>query len=102
MHLSKFHPLPLKMPSYSLQHLHALLRHTLRISTTDGRVFIGTFAGTDQPLNVLLANAEEYRIGPDESPNGRFVGQILVPWRLVEKVEAQGEAGDFAQGVGVL
>lgn len=69
-------------------HLKSLLRQTLRISVVDGRVFIGSFFGTDKPLNIILADAEEYRVGLDENPGGRFVGQILIPWRLVMKVEA--------------
>lgn len=79
------------LPPSALQHVKGLLNQMLRIAITDGRIFIGTFAGTDKPLNILLINAEEYRIGPDENPDGRYVGQVLIPWRLVVKVEAQGE-----------
>jgi len=62
----------------------------LRIVTSDGRVFIGTFVGTDQLLNVLLVNTEEYRVHPtaNANPNGRFVGQVMIPWRLIMQVEA--------------
>ncbi|KZT08967.1 uncharacterized protein LAESUDRAFT_723272, partial [Laetiporus sulphureus 93-53] len=77
----------------SIQRLKALLRKTLRVTIQDGRIFLGTFVGTDKHLNILLVNSEEYRIGPDAvdgDPNGRFVGQILVPWRLVQKVEVGG------------
>ncbi|TEB26326.1 hypothetical protein FA13DRAFT_1576845, partial [Coprinellus micaceus] len=70
-----------------LQRLQSFLRQPLRISIGDGRIFLGTFAGTDKPLNLLLANAEEYRIGVTEV-EGRYVGQVLIPWRLVTKVEA--------------
>jgi hypothetical protein len=41
--------------------------------------------GTDQLLNIILVNAEEYILGNDSS---RFVGQIMLPWRLVIHVEA--------------
>lgn len=76
----------------SIQLLKSLLRATLRISVADGRLFIGTFVGTDKAMNVLLVNTDEFRLGVDENPDGRFVGQILVPWELVKKVEAQGDA----------
>ncbi len=83
----------------ALRRLESLLRHVLRISVNDGRIFIGTFAGTDKPLNILLINAEEYRIGLTENPSGRFVGQIMIPWKIVTKVEAQGDAADFESDV---
>src|ERR1700722_18833504 len=50
--------------------LKLLLRHPLRISVADGRVFIGTFVGTDQPLNILLVNTDEYRPGFKEDVGG--------------------------------
>ncbi|KAJ7259625.1 hypothetical protein C8J57DRAFT_1270784, partial [Mycena rebaudengoi] len=53
-----------------LDRLSDLLTQMLRITITDGRIFIGSFAGTDQPLNVLLLNADEFRLGPDENPTG--------------------------------
>ncbi|KAG5636552.1 hypothetical protein H0H81_007682 [Sphagnurus paluster] len=66
----------------ALARLKALLRRIVRVTITDGRIFIGTFAGTDQPLNILLVNAEEYRLGIEENPEGRYVGQIVIPWNL--------------------
>nr|GAT43966.1 predicted protein [Mycena chlorophos] len=76
----------------AIARLQDLLTRMLRVTTTEGRVFIGSFAGTDKPLNILLLNCDEYRIspGPDDNPDGRYVGQILVPWRLVVKVEMHG------------
>jgi len=71
--------------------MQSYLQKPIRISTTDGRVFLGTFAGTDKPLNLLLSNAEEYK--PAKSGGGmlegRYVGMVLVPWRLVVKVEGE-------------
>lgn len=64
-----------------------LLKETVRIVTSDNRVFIGTFVGTDQLLNILLVNTEEYILGTD-TPAGRYVGQVMVPWRLTIQVEA--------------
>jgi len=74
----------------SIRNLKSWLRQTLRVTISDGRIFLGTFVGTDQQLNILLVNSEEFRIGADYvdgDPNGRYVGQILVPWRLIRKVE---------------
>jgi small nuclear ribonucleoprotein (snRNP)-like protein len=74
------------------EQIKGLLNKVLRITTNDGRVFIGTFAGTDKPLNLILLNAEEFRIsGPESKSDGRFVGQVIFPWKVVVKVEAQVE-----------
>jgi small nuclear ribonucleoprotein (snRNP)-like protein len=74
----------------AVEQIKDFLNQILRITTKDGRVFIGTFAGTDQPLNLILINAEEYRIsGPDAKADGRFVGQVTFPWKIVVKVEGR-------------
>lgn len=81
-------------PSPNVEQLKALLRTTLRVTVTDGRVFLGTFAGTDKMLNILLINTDEYRLGPDAGPDaldGRYVGQVMIPWRLVVRVESRAE-----------
>jgi small nuclear ribonucleoprotein (snRNP)-like protein len=69
-----------------------------RVSITDGRVFLGTFVGTDVLLNLLLVSAHEFRPGaPPRTPdysNERFVGQVMLPWRHVRKVEAEGKPED--------
>jgi len=75
----------------SILHLKGLLRETLRITITDGRIFLGTFVGTDSLLNVLLINTEEFRRGPEENQNGRYIGQVLIPWKLVVNAEASGQ-----------
>jgi small nuclear ribonucleoprotein (snRNP)-like protein len=74
----------------ALEKIKGFLNQLLRITTNDGRIFIGTFAGTDKPLNLILLNTEEYRIsGPESKPDGRFVGQVIFPWKVVVKVEAR-------------
>ncbi|TBU54006.1 hypothetical protein BD310DRAFT_936960 [Dichomitus squalens] len=81
-------------PTENVERLQALLRKTLRVSVTDGRVFLGTFAGTDKQLNILLINTDEYRLGPDagsDGLDGRYVGQVMIPWRLVVRVETNAE-----------
>ncbi|KAI0328007.1 hypothetical protein GY45DRAFT_1255935 [Cubamyces sp. BRFM 1775] len=91
-------------PTANVERLRAMLKQTLRISVTDGRIFVGTFAGTDKQLNVLLINTDEYRVGPDagtDDADGRYVGQVMIPWRLVVRVEMRrGEAQmqGFAEG----
>lgn len=80
---------PASADEAALPQLKALLGQIMRITTTDGRVFIGTLAGTDKPLNVILINAEEYRISkPQAKPGGRHVGQVIFPWKIVAKIEA--------------
>ncbi|OSD05677.1 hypothetical protein PYCCODRAFT_1423193 [Trametes coccinea BRFM310] len=79
-------------PTPNVERLKGLLKQTLRVTVTDGRIFIGTFAGTDKQLNILLISADEYRVGPDagaDGADGRYVGQVMVPWRLVVRVEAR-------------
>ncbi|KAI0960901.1 hypothetical protein AcV7_000152 [Taiwanofungus camphoratus] len=93
---SSFSAHPRSSTPGSIQNLKSLLRQTLRITIDDHRIFLGTFVGTDKQLNILLVNTEEFRIGSDYidgDPHGRYVGQIMVPWRLVNKVEVSEGAG---------
>jgi small nuclear ribonucleoprotein (snRNP)-like protein len=96
IHSSLLPPLPRRScyPSSALDRLKHLLRQTLRVTISDTRIFIGTFAGTDQTLNIILINTEEYLIGPEDRPDGRFVGQVVIPWRLVTKVEGETREDD--------
>lgn len=75
------------MDTAAIAAVRELLKETLRIVTSDNRIFIGTFVGTDQLLNILLVNTKEYILGSD-TPTGRYVGQVMVPWRLIIQVEA--------------
>jgi N-alpha-acetyltransferase 38, NatC auxiliary subunit len=77
-----------------LDTLQSFLQQLLRITTIDGRVFLGTFAAVDKPLNIILINAEEYRISQGSgsqktelNEEGRYVGQVLLPWKMIVKVE---------------
>ncbi|KAI9065563.1 hypothetical protein FKP32DRAFT_1674680 [Trametes sanguinea] len=90
-------------PTPNVERLKGLLKQTLRVTVTDGRIFIGTFAGTDKQLNILLISADEYRVGPDAGPDGadgRYVGQVMVPWRLVVRVEARMGNGQMRAAYG--
>ncbi|KAL0577299.1 hypothetical protein V5O48_004692 [Marasmius crinis-equi] len=94
--------------------LRFLLNQFLRILINDGRIFLGSFLGTDQALNLLLMNTNEFRVmetdvktakpvsvtnwdghlheGMElENPRGRYIGQVVIPWKQVVKVEAHGK-----------
>ncbi|KAG6373114.1 hypothetical protein JVT61DRAFT_6716 [Boletus reticuloceps] len=86
-------PDPAIMDTPAIAAVRNLLKETVRIVTCDNRVFIGTFVGTDQLLNILLVNTEEYILGTD-TPAGRFVGQVMVPWRLIFQVESRCRSHD--------
>ncbi|KAF8811395.1 hypothetical protein BYT27DRAFT_7134402 [Phlegmacium glaucopus] len=76
-----------------VKHSKASLPRLLRITTIDSCIFLGTFAGTDKPLNTNLIDPEEYHIsqGPGQrvklSENRRYVGQVLLPWKTIVRVE---------------
>ena len=73
----------------AIQNLKSILRGTIRIITTDSRAFIGTFVGTDKSLNILLLNTEEFRLDAGANSAGRFVGQVMIPWRLIKDIGLQ-------------
>jgi N-alpha-acetyltransferase 38, NatC auxiliary subunit len=89
----KFEVLAIIMP----QPFQRFLRQILRVFVADGRVFVGTFVGTDKPLNILLVDTEEYRLDGQSVSEGRYVGQILVPWKIIVKVEATNDAAAMKQ-----
>ncbi|KAI0247800.1 hypothetical protein BJV78DRAFT_1074519, partial [Lactifluus subvellereus] len=72
-----------------IRNLKGILRRTLRIITNDDRAFVGTFVGTDKSLNILLVNTEEFRLGASENPAGRYVGQVMIPRRLIQNIGLQ-------------
>ncbi|EEH35364.1 hypothetical protein PAAG_06411 [Paracoccidioides lutzii Pb01] len=45
----------------AVQYLESLLGKTLRIHTTDTRLFVGTFKCTDNDRNIILSTTHEYR-----------------------------------------
>ncbi|KIL71117.1 hypothetical protein M378DRAFT_96152 [Amanita muscaria Koide BX008] len=85
---------PSSTHSPAVRALTSLLRQTLRVTTNDSRIYLGMFAGTDQPLNLLLVNAEEYRVTQSRVISGRFVGQVLIPWHVITKVETPSQSTD--------
>lgn len=83
----------------TIQNLKSILRGTIRIITDDSRAFIGTFVGTDKSLNILLLNTEEFRLDADANPAGRYVGQVMIPWRLIRDIGLQvaGESESYSK-----
>ena len=94
--MSTSQPVADPSPSRPIDQLKILFRQTLRVTIHDGRIFLGTFVGTDKQLNIVLINTDEFRIGADYAfgnPNGRFVGQVMLPWDIIKRVEARSGNG---------
>ncbi|SZE99304.1 unnamed protein product [Blumeria hordei] len=45
-------------------YLSSLLGRSLRVTTSDERIFIGNFKSTDPDRNIILAQTYEYRLPP--------------------------------------
>ncbi|GAB7353658.1 hypothetical protein MBLNU459_g4066t1 [Dothideomycetes sp. NU459] len=98
--------------------LTSLLNKTLRIYTTDTRIFVGQMKCTDKDRNIILSLTHEYRQPPrsavddaaaamrDGSSGGsssssssssnvkvdmlkRFVGLVVVPGEYITKIEVE-------------
>ncbi|SRR6266446_3442559 len=82
----------------AIQNLKSILRGTLRVVIIDNRAFVGTFVGMDKSLNILLLNTEEFRLDADENTAGRYVGQVMIPWRIIQSIGLQiGESNAHEQ-----
>jgi len=92
--------------SEAIRNLKSILRGTLRIITNDDRAFVGTFVGTDKSLNILLVNTEEFRLDAGENTAGRYVGQVMVPWRLIQniglQVTSENNVGAYAEQMHIV
>jgi small nuclear ribonucleoprotein (snRNP)-like protein len=73
----------------AIRNLKSILRGTLRVIINDNRAFVGTFVGTDKSLNILLLNTEEFRLDAGENAAGRYVGQVMIPWRIIQNLGLQ-------------
>lgn len=73
----------------AIRNLKSILRGTLRVIINDNRAFVGTFVGTDKSLNILLLNTEEFRLDAGEETAGRYVGQVMIPWRIIQSIGLQ-------------
>ncbi|UNI23542.1 hypothetical protein JDV02_009360 [Purpureocillium takamizusanense] len=101
-------------------YLQSLLNKNLRITTTDGRLFWGSFKCTDPDSNVVLAHTYEYRQPSDErvrrhlaeeqeaaaaegsttvalDMTSRYLGLIVVPGHHIVKMELEQFASQMAQ-----
>lgn len=66
--------------------LRSLLGKPIRVTVSDGRVFVGTFACCDNHVNLVLKGAQQ--VTSDAKAGGtRHLGQILVPGAHLTKIE---------------
>ncbi|EQL01223.1 hypothetical protein G6O67_002140 [Ophiocordyceps sinensis] len=86
-------------------YLQSLLNKNLRVSTTDGRLFWGSFKCTDANKNVVLSHTYEYRQPSadalhrhlEETAEGtvtvdmtsRYLGLVVVPGHHIAKIELE-------------
>ncbi|OBT90983.1 hypothetical protein VE02_00236 [Pseudogymnoascus sp. 03VT05] len=83
-------------------YLNGLLNKSLRVTTTDKRMFLGEFKCTDSDRNMILAHTYEYRL-PSESAlpqasgagsvtlemTSRYLGLVVVPGEHITKIELE-------------
>ncbi|KAI1408960.1 Sm-like ribonucleoprotein [Hypoxylon sp. FL1857] len=88
--------------------LKSLLNKNLRVETTDGRLFIGTFKCTDTHSNVVLSLTYEYRQPSQQKlaeaaaaavssgfskvaadMTSRYLGLVVVPGEHITKMEVE-------------
>ncbi|OAX82211.1 hypothetical protein ACJ72_03432 [Emergomyces africanus] len=101
----------------AVEYLESLLGKTLRIHTTDTRLFVGVFKCTDNDRNIILSTTHEYRYptcvplpaslhGTENDPvdlareddtastgivkanmTSRYIGLVVVPGQYITKIE---------------
>ncbi|KAI9838752.1 MAG: hypothetical protein M1837_002350 [Sclerophora amabilis] len=98
--------------SEAVDFLQTFLGRQLRVTATDGRIFVGEMKCTDNERNVILARTQEYR-QPSESAirkatasergisssipsttvkldmTSRFLGLVVVPGQHITKIEVE-------------
>ncbi|PSS15296.1 hypothetical protein M430DRAFT_77564, partial [Amorphotheca resinae ATCC 22711] len=75
--------------SEATAYLTSLLHKTLRVTTSDARMFLGQFRCTDSDLNIILTSTFEYRNASSPNPTSRYLGQVVVPGSHVVKIEVE-------------
>ncbi|KAN0092110.1 hypothetical protein V8E51_017957 [Hyaloscypha variabilis] len=85
--------------SQAEDYLTSLLNKTLRVTTTDTRMFLGQFKCTDSDRNIILSQTFEYRLPPPPKHlneetvtldmTSRYMGLIVVPGEYVERIEVE-------------
>ncbi|KAL1957617.1 hypothetical protein VTO42DRAFT_5728 [Malbranchea cinnamomea] len=92
----------------AVQYLNSLLGKTLRVHTSDSRLFVGTFKCTDNERNIILEATHEYRHPSAEALSeaatqhatsqegnvklnmtSRFIGLVVVPGQYITKIELE-------------
>ncbi|PHH85597.1 hypothetical protein CDD83_199 [Cordyceps sp. RAO-2017] len=95
-------------------YLESLLNKNLRIITTDGRLFWGSFKCTDADRNVVLAHTYEYRQPPPAAiqrhledaeretvsvdMTSRYLGLVVVPGHHVVSMHLEQFASQLKKG----
>ncbi|KAL2216626.1 LSM domain protein [Thermoascus aurantiacus ATCC 26904] len=96
----------------AVSYLESLIGRTLRVHTTDTRMFVGTFKCTDMDRNIILAGTYEFRFpspsavreaaataGADSSGTSkdtvkvdmtsRLIGLVVVPGQHITRIELE-------------
>lgn len=87
--------------------LQSFISRTLRVTTTDTRVFLGELKCTDKDKNLILSSTHEYRYptakdlntAAEEEKEGketvkmdlksRYIGLVVVPGEHIVKIEVE-------------
>ncbi|KAI8592587.1 small nuclear ribonucleoprotein family member-like protein [Geranomyces variabilis] len=75
--------------TWRAEKLASLLNERMRITISDGRVFVGYFMCIDRDRNTILAAADEFK-----NDERRFVGLIMIPGNHLVKAEVEAVAAD--------
>ncbi|OJJ46948.1 hypothetical protein ASPZODRAFT_131864 [Penicilliopsis zonata CBS 506.65] len=93
--------------SKATRYLESLLGQTLRVHTTDTRMFVGIFKCTDADRNIILASTYEYRFPPPSAVQeaasaadnqsssfkmnmtSRLIGLVVVPGQHITRIEVE-------------
>jgi len=86
-------------------YLSSLISKTLRVTTTDTRMFLGQFKCTDSDRNIILSHTFEYRLPPPPTPSSttsnpetktitqdlssRYLGLVVIPGEFIQKIEVE-------------
>ncbi|KAG0644657.1 hypothetical protein HOY80DRAFT_878319 [Tuber brumale] len=102
--------------------LQEFINKTMRITTTDTRVFVGELKCTDKDRNLILAQTHEYRYPTGdglraevESGEGvveegkvkltlksRYIGLVVVPGEFIVKIEVEEGQGTMGSARGSM
>ena len=96
-----------KQPSGKGSKLLRYVEHRLRVTLHDGRTIIGTFLAFDKHLNLVLSEAEEFRVlrkgGAallEERTEKRSLGLVLIRGENVVSLAVEGPPPPSAKGAG--